>query len=112
MQELLHKIKLIIEKFKSTKIYYMRGGVNPTRDWRILLFISFVVLCILTILAFYFYIQIKRGKLFVAMNDIIENDIKIDNVLLKKTIEDINARQVTSDNIKMGRMAIPSDPSI
>ena len=112
MKDYLQKIKSIVGGLKKEKTSYERGGINPGRDWRILLSITFVILCILAILAVYFYIQIDRGRLFVVPEDSIEDKTKINMILLEKIVGEVKAREARSADIKEGRMAVPSDPSM
>ena len=112
MKNYLQKIKLQLGKLKSPKISYDRGGVNPTRDWRILLSITFIILCLLVLVAFYFYRQVEQRSLFSVATDSDQSEIKINTTLLKKTVDDINARQMMNYNIRNGVVSVPSDPSI
>lgn len=112
MSDLLQKIKLLIGKLKTGKISYERRAVKPMRDWRFILSVTFFILCILSIFAFYFYIKIDDGSFFTMTSDDAQNEIKINDVLLNKTVNDINARQTTNANIRNGSISIPSDPSI
>lgn len=112
MSQLLDKIKLLIEKFRTKKISYERGGIKPLRDWRVFLYIIFITLCILIVLAFYIYTKVENSTLFVVSKDNTESLKKINQTLLEKTIDDINIRQKAGADVRNGAVSAPVDPSI
>ncbi len=112
MKDYLQKIKSILDKLKARKISYNRGGINPSRDWRFILSSVSIILFVLAIFALYFYVQIDRGSFFYTNIVSTENDIKIDQKLLNKTIENMKIRQNRSDDLLNGQVSIPSDPSL
>ena len=59
----------------------------------ILLTVTLIVLCIMAGISFYIYTQIDQGRFFTIVSDNITNKIKINTVLLNKTVDDINLRQ-------------------
>ncbi len=111
MTGLLQKLKNWRDKIKTTKMSYKVSGIRPVHDWRVLLITTQIILVLLAALAFYFYIQIDEGKLFLVPEGKTEKELKIDNVLLKKAVDDINLRETTLSGIKQSK-DIPSDPSL
>ncbi len=111
MSSLLQKIKLIFDKLKTAKVSYERHIINPKNDWMILLTTTFIVLCIMVVVSFYFYTQIDQGKFFMTEAIDKTKEIKIDTSLLKKTVDDINLRENLSTKIRDNRPNI-ADPSL
>ncbi|MCX6702053.1 MAG: hypothetical protein NTX96_02565 [Candidatus Zambryskibacteria bacterium] len=111
MKALLQKIKLFYVKVTKKEETYKRREIRPSQDWSVLLIVNFVILCALIIFASYFYIQIQREKLFSITETNILNEEKINMDLLTKTINDINAREKLTSNIKNNRVRY-SDPSM
>ncbi len=112
MSNLLQKIKSLFGKLKNKKVSYDRGGINPNRQWKIILSTTFIILCFLALIAFYFYSQIDKGNLFTVTSDSAQSEIKIDGSLLKKTVDDINARQAMNYNVRNDGVFIPNNPSL
>ena len=110
MKGLLQKIKDWYAKIRVKKESYKISGIKPVHDWRIILISTQIIIIILAIVAFYFFTQIEAGKFFVVKEKKTEKDIKIDDTLLKKTVDDINSRKTTFDEIKNG--GVPADPSL
>ncbi len=107
----MQKIKIWYDKLRTTPAPIERSGISPKRDWRILLVSTVVLVCMIGGISLYFYIQINKGQLFVTVRDNTEKEITIDSVLLEKTINDINIRKITLEDIKQNK-SIPPDPSI
>lgn len=110
MQKYIQQIKSWYEKQKLTKSNYEKKGLSPTRDWLVMLTFSQFLVIVLMILCYYFYTQIDAGKLFKVEKSNKENEIKINDVLLKKTVGDINQREKDNSYLS-NRGAIPTDPS-
>ena len=110
MSGLLQKIKTWYGKVRTKGQSYKISGIRPVRDWRIILFSTQIIILILVIVAFYFYTQINQGKFFVVKDNSTKDDIKINEVLLKKTVNDINLRKTSFEEIR--NKGVPSDPSL
>ena len=110
MSGLLQKIKTWYAKIRIKRESYVVSGIKPIRDWRILLISTLVIVVVMAIFAFYFYVQIDKGKLFVVKVSKTQNDTKINEVLLKKTVNDINSRKASLNEIR--NKNAPEDPSI
>ena len=110
MKDLLQKVKVWYDKTRMAKISYKKYGMRPSHDWRVILVATFVLLCAVSIVAFYFYIQINEGKLFVVTQNKTEKEIELNVDLLKKTIDDLNLRENTLIKIKQNRV-VPVEPS-
>lgn len=111
MSELFKKIKNLFGKSKKTESTYDKSGISPKKDWFIILLSVFFVLVILVGIAVYFYLQISAGNLFKAKAGSSDNEVKINQVLLDKTISETKRRNDFINQIKSGE-AIPKDPSI
>ncbi len=111
MKNLLQKIKLFYIKITKKEEIYKRRAIRPAQDWSIILITDIVIFCILLIFASYFYIQIRRDELFAITETNILNETKINSVLLKKTINDINLREELTNNLKNNGIRF-SDPSM
>jgi hypothetical protein len=111
MKDLLQKIKPFYVKVVKKEETYGRHGIKPTRDWSVLLIINFVVFVMLVMFTFYFYIQIKNDKLFVANETNTLKEVTINTNLLNKTIDDIKAREEVTNNLKNNKVSSP-DPSL
>ncbi len=110
MSEYLNKIKDWFSKFSKPKTVYSKGGVEPKKDWGIILTTMFFILVILALVAVYFYIQVDRGNLFSVSSEDVENEAKINKNLLDKTVHDINQRKSNFESVSAG--SVPSDPSL
>jgi hypothetical protein len=111
MSKLFKKIKSLFGKAQKTESTYDKVGINPKKDWFLILLSVFFALVILVVLAVYFYLQINAGNLFKAKVGSSDNEVKINQVLLDKTISDTKRRDDFIKQIKNGE-AIPKDPSI
>ena len=110
MTNILKKIKGLYDKSREKKLSYDKKGINPKHDWSILLSVTFAVLLCMAIFAFYFYMEISRGKLFKVGNNVIDKEVKIDSVLLKKIVDESNLRAESLQEIKT--KTTPQDPSL
>ena len=111
MKDLLQKIKKFYVKVIKKEETYQRHGIKPTRDWSILLLVSFITSVVLIIFTSYFYIQIKNDRLFVVDETNTLKEVNINTNILNKTIDDIKAREGTTNNIKNNKIS-SSDPSL
>jgi hypothetical protein len=111
MPELFKKIKSKFNRSQKTESTYDKGGINPKKDWFLILLSVFVALLILIAVAVYFYLQISAGNLFRAKAGSSDNEVKINQALLDKTISETKRREEFINQIKNGE-SIPRDPSI
>lgn len=110
MSDYLNKIKDWFSKFSKPKTVYSRDGVEPKKDWGIILTTTTFILVILALVAAYFYIQVDRGNLFSISSEDVENEAKINKNLLNKTVQDINQRKSNFESVESG--VVPQDPSL
>lgn len=110
MDKYFSKITAIFSKFKTRKVLYIKEHINPSRDWNIFLSVSFFVFVVGFAYAFYIFGQINSGELFSKPIDTTNSNlVKINQVLLDKTITEINNKQTIRDNIGKN---VPRDPSL
>lgn len=110
MLDLLNKIKLVLKKEKTSDFSYEKPTIKPIKDWVVILITAQVVIFILAVFAFYFYLKVDSGEFFTTINEPQDNEVKIDSELLKKTIENIEKREVDFNQARSG--GIPGDPAI
>ena len=111
MQDKLNKIKDWVKGHFKSDSTYDKGGIKPARDWRVILTTSFIVVIVLGLVAFYFYYEVSKGKLFVVSEASVVDQVKINRPFLDKVIEGIKTRKTQFENIKTGE-GVPSDPAI
>ena len=111
MADNIQKIKAWYEKMHVSQVSYEKSGIKPTKDWRILLGVTCMMLCLLAVLAFYFYTSVNNGSFFTTSQDGVMNEVKINESLFNKTIDNINTREMLLNSIKQGRQT-PADPSV
>ena len=111
MSQLLQKIKALYGKMHVTHISYEKHGMNPRHDWNIILFASCLALLFETIFAFYFYTEINQGRLFIVTENNLDREIKINDNLLEKIVNEIKLRQKSLEAIRQNK-SVPPDPSL
>lgn len=111
MNDLLQKIKPLYEKMGMGKVSYERKGIHPSKDWKIILTTTFVIICLLAFFAIYFYLKIEKGEIFVVTREGVGKDAEINEILLKKVVLEIKNKEDFLRQLKEGSL-IPSDPSI
>lgn len=110
MKNYLEKAKEYLKKFSKSEDYRYHG-INPTRDWIIILISSQVIVTCLALVAIFLYIKIDAGNIFTVESKISENEAKINMNLLQKVVADINQREQDMILIKQNSN-IPNDPSV
>ena len=111
MKDYLQKIKSWYEAMKTKNVSYEKKSLQPVRDWKIMLTVTFIILCFLAVLSFYFYLKVDSGEMFAISKDRISKDTEINTTLLKKIVGEINSREDFINKLKGGGF-VPSDPSI
>lgn len=111
MKDYTQKFKVLYEKLGGQKISYEKSGVRPSRDWKIMLVGTFVVICCLAFFAFDFYWKIEAGEVFMLDTGTVSREAEIDSLLLKKIVGEINDRAAFVQELKASG-SIPTDPSI
>lgn len=111
MSELINKFKSWYESLRTSKVSFEKKGINPKKDWNRILIVTFVTVSLLAGLSFYFYVEVDNGTFFSVEGEEESAEIKINNVLLKKIVEDINNREKSLMEIKEGK-SVPANPSI
>ncbi len=111
MNDPLKKMNEWFEKLRTSQISYDKNGIRPLKDWKIIMTSMFIVLLIIIAIATYFYMEVDGGKFFSVEEGTIGNETKINDNLLKKTLEGLNSRQEKLTILERDRIA-PLDPSI
>lgn len=110
MKDYLKKLEEIYKKLNIRKVSYEPSGIEPFRDWVIIL-LSFVGLVFfIAVSAFYFYTKVDKGELFRVDGAGEENEVKINMTLLKKVVGDISSREQNTIIIRQSNENL-SDPS-
>ncbi len=111
MSKIFQKIKYFYHKIRHKKESYEKSGTKPSRDWKMIIILAQTAVFILAGVAYYYYIQIEQGKLYLVKKGLGKNNIQINSILFKKTVDDFNSRMSTFSDITSGK-GIPKDPSI
>ena len=111
MSELINKIKSVVSKSAGPKISFEKKGIRPKNDWSKILFGTIAVVTILAGMSVYFYMGVTRGTFFGAEKGEDLMEVKINNKLLKKIVEDINFREKNLIEIRNNK-SFPADPSL
>jgi len=112
MSNLLQNIKKWYGNIKMATTSYKVSGIRPLHDWKIIIITTIIFLLFMAGFAFYFYIQIDGGKLFIIDGSQMDKKLKIDNKLFKKVVDDINLKKSRFEEIKNNNVTPPADPSI
>lgn len=111
MSKILQKIKDRYNKIKAGHTSYAKVGIRPTHDWRVILVVTSIVMCIMIVSEFYFYTLVDQGKLFIVAVDDSQKEVKINRELLDKVVGDINLREENMLKIQQNQLTQPN-PSI
>ncbi|HRH27082.1 MAG TPA: hypothetical protein PLZ99_02905 [Parcubacteria group bacterium] len=111
MKEYLDKIKNWYQDFSSKKVSFERRGIKPKKHWMIIIFSMFILTLVLIAISSYFYIKVENGTLFSVPEREEISEIKVNNNLLDKIVEDFDNRERNLSEIKAGK-AIPNNPSL
>ncbi len=111
MSSLINKIKSWYKSQNKSEISYDKIGINPGKQWAVVLLVTFLVLFILAILAFYLYVEIESGNFFETENKDFLSDVKINNTLLEKVLGDISEREESLVEIRNSKV-VPPNPSL
>lgn len=112
MDKIFSQFNTFYKKLFSRVDNYDVSGIDPSRDWRILLITSQIIIICLISFSVYFYISTNNGNFF--NNEISEakdSAIKIDKTSLVVLVDGINDKTSSLDLIRAGQ-DIPTDPSI
>lgn len=111
MSNIFQKIKDVLKKIKTKSTSYAKSGVNPTKDWNVMVIITVAVFFVLGILGWYFFNQISDGKLFIIDLEKTQKEVKINSSILDSVVADIHKREEGRKKINAGLVPQP-DPSI
>ncbi|MFZ2621501.1 MAG: hypothetical protein WAX85_02920 [Minisyncoccia bacterium] len=111
MSNFLEKIKSFAEKIKTSHLSYSRVGIRPKHDWNIILAITSISICFTALMAYYFYIEVTQGRFFTVNKDDSRKEVRINNVLLEESVNDVNLREEFSNEINKNQISKP-DPSL
>lgn len=111
MSNLFQQLKEKLGKLRKNNFSYEKKVISPSRDWNIILIFTFVGFIASAILAFYLYLQIDQGKLFIISEKDSQRETKINSVLFQQVVGDINARAASAQELN-NNVKIPPDPSL
>lgn len=111
MPSFIVKTKNWYESLSGSHVSLEKRGLSPEHDWRVMLTVSFMVLVCLVAIAFYFYAEVDAGRMFRIVDDNETNETKVNNMLFKKMVDDLNLRSASLERIRNGQ-DIPPDPSL
>lgn len=110
MDQYIKKIKLYFNGLIKKDHPYKQEGIRPSRDWKIIVISLAIILFATALMALYFYIQVNNGSLFKTPEDSSNVSVTIDQKALEKTIEKIDVKQATLDELLRNKTTLP-DPS-
>ncbi len=110
MKDILPKIKSFYKSVVTKKETYKRHGIVPAHHWSLIVIISSFFFCVLGLFGYYVFYLIKNDRLFTVKENAGFREIRINRPLLKKTIDDINAREEYTNNLRISGVKT-SDPS-
>jgi hypothetical protein len=111
MKEYINKLKVLYSSLKITRTSYNKKGIRPENDWRILLITTFIILCVVSAYAVYFYIEVRDGKIFVTEKDNINNQTKLNKPLLDKIVNEIDSKNIEFLKLQNSSLGL-KDPSL
>ena len=111
MMAFYQKIKLIFVRARPFSSVYARHGIQPMRDWRIILICFFIVLSLSALSSFYLYGRVMHGNIFVLSADDSITRTRINQSLFEKSIKEIHEREQETDYLKTNTLW-PHDPSV
>ena len=111
MEKYIQKIKLIGKKLFKGGLSYKKSGINPARDWNVLLIVTFIVFVAVSIISFDLYTKVEKGTLFSIIQKSEDSTVKINQKLLSKVVEKIDAKQAIFNEIQRNGRTV-FDPSI
>ena len=111
MSDIWDKTKKWLGKIKFREINYAKNGIKPVRDWYAIITTTFILTLVAAGMAYYFYIQIDQGQFFSSDLKPLIKTTSIDSQLLKKTVDNINARAKTLSDFQQNE-TVPADPSL
>jgi hypothetical protein len=109
MQDFLSKMKGSFAKITAKQPSYERKILRPMHDWMLIFIAAFVAMLCCAAIAYYFYVRVDSGKLFTVPAETVQSEVKINESLLKKTLDDFDARAAAQAKAKQG--VAPADPS-
>jgi hypothetical protein len=104
------KIKSYFGRFGKKETSYKKEGINPTRDWNLIIVSAFGFLLLAALLSIYLYARIDSGNLFATPPQTQDGGATIDQNLLSATVQTIDADKTAFDSAQTS--ALPPDPSI
>jgi hypothetical protein len=110
MKNLIGKIKSLKLLFRKKSVSYELPGVNPGRDWILILVTSNLLVLISAIASYYLYYKIDSDQLVSIDSINKEVETKINTDLLNKIVSDLDKRSNMLEKIKSS--TFPADPSI
>lgn len=111
MKDLLSKLKLLYKKITTRKENYKRRGIEPSADWSLIVIVSATIFCMSGLFGYYVFYKIKNDQLFTVKEAGGFSEVRINKVLLKKTIDDIDAREASTTILRINGVE-SEDPSL
>ncbi len=101
------------QKYESLRgpVSYKKSGINPKKDWLLLLSGFAVSFVVVAVCAVFVYIKINSSTLFSVPIDNTNQQIRIDSALLSQVVNDIHARETKVNDLNQS-LQIPPDPSL
>lgn len=111
MKDFIPKLKLFYKKITTREENYKRRGIEPSSDWSMIVIVSMIIFCVLGLFSYYVFYKIKNNQLFTVKERSSFSEVKINKVLLKKTIDDIDAREASTTILRINGVET-EDPSL
>jgi hypothetical protein len=111
MNDIIQKIKVWYQNISTKKISFERKGIRPKKHWMIIVFSTSFVTLVLIGISSYFYIKVENGTLFSVPEREEISEIKVNNILLDKIVNDFDKREKNLSEIRAGK-TIPPNPSL
>lgn len=107
MNNYFEKIKKYFGHMMKKRTPLDSEGIMPKSDWHIIISVTLITFCLICFLAWYIYGQVTVGAWFAKESETITTNNKIDQVLLKSTIDRMDA-----ENLQTKNLSTPNDPSL
>lgn len=111
MKDIIEKIKVWYQNISTKKISFERKGIRPKKHWMIIVFSTLFITLVLIGVSSYFYIKVDNGTLFSVPEREEISEIKVNNTLLDKIVNDFDKRERNLAEIRSDKTA-PPNPSL
>lgn len=111
MKDFIPKLKLFYKKITTRQENYKRRGIEPSSDWSVIVIVNAFFFCVLGLFGYYVFYMIKNDQLFTVKEAGGFTEVKVNRVLLKKTIDDISTREASTTDLRIEGVKV-EDPSL